>query len=90
VQDPDLEREHAARERMAEVAVVLTTAQREVVERAIREHGRIRGWTWHAVNHVQLVGVSKWEREAYGNECRTLSDTSQKRLIVKHAAAKRR
>ncbi len=53
------EREQRARERMAETAVTLTPAQREVVEQVVRDHCRIRGWKLHTVNartrHVHAV-----------------------------------
>lgn len=38
------------RERMSETAVVLDHAQREIVERAIRDHCKFRQWKLHAAN----------------------------------------
>jgi REP element-mobilizing transposase RayT len=59
VQMPDPERECDSRERMAESAVVLTDAQRALVEQTVRDHCRIRGWRLQAVNartnHVHVV-----------------------------------
>ena len=44
---------------MAEDACVLVAEQRELVEKTIREHCQIRGWTLHAVNcrtnHLHVV-----------------------------------
>jgi REP element-mobilizing transposase RayT len=55
--DPDLERR--ARERMAELPVHLTPAQRAIVEQTIADHCRIRGWKLHATrarsNHIHVV-----------------------------------
>jgi hypothetical protein len=43
-------RQEQARELMVEPPVTLTPAQRLVVEKVIRDHCRIRGWTLHVVN----------------------------------------
>jgi REP element-mobilizing transposase RayT len=55
--DADLER--AARSRMTEPCVTLDDQQRQIVERAIADHCRVRGWHLHAVNcrtnHVHAV-----------------------------------
>ena len=59
VQPPDWRLEDLARERMAESAVTLTTAQRDIIEDTIRKHCEIRKWFLHAVNartnHVHVV-----------------------------------
>src|SRR5260370_41734958 len=59
IQDPEPELEKSARERMAEPAVLLTPEQRQIVEKTIADHCRIRGWTLHAVsartNHIHVV-----------------------------------
>jgi REP element-mobilizing transposase RayT len=59
VHPPDPELERQAHELMVEMTVVLTPAQRTLVEQTIRDHCRIRRWTLHAVNartnHVHLV-----------------------------------
>jgi REP element-mobilizing transposase RayT len=56
---PDRARERTARRRMTEPPLVLTVAQRRLVERTIAEHCRVRGWTLHVVNartnHVHVV-----------------------------------
>jgi REP element-mobilizing transposase RayT len=59
VKPPDPELKHHARKAMAERAVVLTPAQRALVEQTITAHCRIRGWILHAVNvrtnHIHAV-----------------------------------
>src|SRR4051794_37027956 len=59
VQPPDVELERQARASMVEDAVVLTLAQRLLLEKTIADHCRIRGWTLHAVNartnHIHVV-----------------------------------
>jgi REP element-mobilizing transposase RayT len=56
---PDPVRKLEAQARMTEGACVLDDEQRRVVERTIREHCQIRGWTLHAVNcrtnHLHVV-----------------------------------
>jgi REP element-mobilizing transposase RayT len=56
---PDAERAKAARARMTENAITLDGDQRQLVERTIGDHCRIRGWQLHAVNarttHVHAV-----------------------------------
>ncbi|MBM3967709.1 MAG: hypothetical protein FJ308_22030 [Planctomycetes bacterium] len=48
-----------ARNRLKELPVVLCQEQREAIERVIREHAEIRGWSLFAVsvrsNHVHVV-----------------------------------
>jgi hypothetical protein len=55
--DPQLERQ--SRQRMAEAAVLLSVAQRAVVEDTVRRHCETRNWTLHALNarsnHVHVV-----------------------------------
>src|SRR5262245_15811024 len=59
VQPPDPKREQHARVRRSEPAVLLTPAQRSLVEQTVADHCRIRGWLLHAVNartnHVHVV-----------------------------------
>ncbi len=59
VQSPDPVLVRQARERMAEAPVLLTPAQRSVVERTAADHCRLRSWNLHAVraraNHVHVV-----------------------------------
>jgi REP element-mobilizing transposase RayT len=56
---PDPHRKLEAEARMTEDACVLDSEQRQVVERTIAEHCRIRGWELHAVNcrtnHLHIV-----------------------------------
>src|SRR5262249_20782194 len=49
-QPPDLHKELTSAGRMSEAAFQLTNEQRQLVERTIADHCRIRGWTLHAVN----------------------------------------
>src|SRR5688500_14303497 len=67
IRDADPDREQAARERMAEAPVILTEAQRQIVEQTIRDHCRIRGWTLHALNvrtnHVHVVVTAERDGE---------------------------
>ena len=59
IQPPDPYLEQQARESMAGPAVLLTPQQRELVDKTIRDHCRIRGWQLHAINvrtnHVHVV-----------------------------------
>jgi hypothetical protein len=56
---PDAVRKLEAEARMTEGACFLDSEQRQVVERTIAEHCRIRGWQLHAVNcrtnHLHVV-----------------------------------
>jgi REP element-mobilizing transposase RayT len=56
---PDPVRKLEAEARMTEDACLLDSEQRQVVERTIAEHCRIRGWQLHAVNcrtnHLHIV-----------------------------------
>ena len=67
IQAPDPKREQAARQRMVEEPVLLTPAQRGLVEKTIADHCRIRGWTLHAVhartNHVHVVVTADREHD---------------------------
>lgn len=58
-QPPDPPRKLEAQARMTEAACVLGQGERDVVERTIADHCRIRGWVLHAVNgrsnHVHVV-----------------------------------
>lgn len=59
VKSADNKREAKARRSMKEPPVVLTEAQRALVEQTIKDHCRIRGWELHALNvrtnHVHVV-----------------------------------
>ena len=56
---PDPVRRLEAQARMTEDACVLDAEQRQLVERTVAEHCRIRGWELHAVNcrsnHLHIV-----------------------------------
>jgi REP element-mobilizing transposase RayT len=99
IQEPDPERESTARGRMAEAAVVLTPAQREVVERTVREHCRIRGWVIHALNvrsnhvHVVVTAGSRGEEVMHQFKAwaaRMLSDAAGLSGVVARKAGRRR
>ena len=57
--EPNAKRETAARGRMTEPELTLDAPQRDIVEKTIADHCRIRGWHLHAVNcrtqHVHVV-----------------------------------
>ncbi len=59
VQSPDAQREEVASQLMTEERVILSTAQRAVVDRVILDHCQLRGWALHArnirTNHVHVV-----------------------------------
>jgi REP element-mobilizing transposase RayT len=59
IQSPDSELEEKARALMVETAIILTNAQREIIEQTIKAHCNIRNWTLHAVNartnHIHVV-----------------------------------
>ena len=67
-QVPQPRLEDWCRDRMSESAIVLYPAQRAIVERVVRDHCTIRGWTLHAVNcrsnhcHV-VVTASNYDGE---------------------------
>jgi REP element-mobilizing transposase RayT len=50
IQAPNPDLEMQAQAALAEEPVILTPSQRSLVERTIKDHCRIRGWTLHAVN----------------------------------------
>lgn len=85
IKPPDPEKEHHARARMAESAIVLTDAQRSLVEQTIRDHCRIRGWILDAVNartnHIHVVVTADREPDEVMNQfkawcSRKLSDAA--------------
>ena len=59
LQQPDPIRRQAAHDRMTEPACALDDEQRDLVEKTIKDHCRIRKWHLHAVNcrtnHVHVV-----------------------------------
>jgi REP element-mobilizing transposase RayT len=99
VQAPDPVREREARERMVEEPVILTAEQRELVEKTIRDHSRIRGWFLHAVNvrgnHVHVVVSAARDpndvMEQFKAWCsRKLSDQAGLAKVVAKKAGRRR
>ena len=59
MREPDPTRQATARSKMTEDELTLNVEQREIVERTIADHCRIRGWQLHAVacrtQHVHVV-----------------------------------
>ena len=59
IQQPNSKTRHEAQRKLAESSLLLDDDQRIIVERTIRQHGEIRGWTILAVNcrtnHVHVV-----------------------------------
>jgi REP element-mobilizing transposase RayT len=99
VKPPDPEREHNARVRMLEPAVVLTAEQRDIVEKAIRDHSSVRRWFLHAVNvrsnHVHTVVTADRDADEVMNQlkawcARRLSDAAGLVGAVAKTAGRRR
>jgi REP element-mobilizing transposase RayT len=59
IQIPNPDKQAKSQSRLTETTVLLDDSQRQVVERTIREHCRIRQWQLHAINvrsnHVHVV-----------------------------------
>jgi REP element-mobilizing transposase RayT len=98
VQPPDPQREQRAREMMAEEEVILTREQRDIVEQAIRDHCRVRGWLLHTVNarsnHVHVVVTPDCDGEAARDQfkmwaSRRLSDAAGLTKQVARKAGRR-
>ena len=86
IKNADVEREEEARSRMKEPVVVLSEDQRLLVEKTIRDHCEIRGWTLHALNvrtnHVHIVVSANRSPDEVMNQLkawtsRTLSDQAE-------------
>lgn len=99
VQEPDPEREREARGLMAESAVILTIAQRELVDQTIRDHCHLRGWTLYALNvrtnHVHLVAGAHQDPDEMMNQfkawcSRKLSDMAGLTTPIARKAGRRR
>ena len=99
IQEPNLVRESQALGRMAEDAVVLTSAQRAIVEQTIRDHCRIRKWRLHAVsvrsNHIHVVVTADRDPDDVMNQLkawcsRKLSDAAGLKTVVAVKAGRRR
>jgi REP element-mobilizing transposase RayT len=97
--EPDPERQRHARVLMAEVEVVLTSAQRELIEQTIREHCRIRQWLLHAVNarsnHVHVVVTADRDPDDVRDQLkawcsRKLSDAASLKQRIATNAGRRR
>jgi REP element-mobilizing transposase RayT len=75
---------------MAETALVLTSAQRSLVEETIKAHCRIRGWTLHAVNarrtHVHVVVTADCDPATVMNQLKAWCT----RRLKEHAKVKAR
>jgi REP element-mobilizing transposase RayT len=98
IQPPDPARERDARARMVEAAVVLTEAQRALIERTVREHCQIRGWRLHAINartnHIHVVVTANRDPDEVMNQfkawsSRKLSDASGRTQAVAKKAGRR-
>lgn len=48
--EPDAKCEQAARQRMTEPKLTLDAEQRDIVEKTVADHCRVRHWHPHAVN----------------------------------------
>jgi REP element-mobilizing transposase RayT len=99
IRDPDPKRRDEMRGRMKEEAVVLTPAQREVVEQTIRDHCCIRGWHLHTLNvrtnHIHVIVTADREPEDVLNQLkawcsRKLSDQAGLTTAVAKKAGRRR
>jgi GAF domain-containing protein len=88
IQAPDPEREEQSRELMVEEAVLLTPAQRDIVEQTVRDHCRIRGWLLHAV--VAADRDPETVRDQFKAWCsRKLSDQAGLTKVVAKKAGRR-
>jgi REP element-mobilizing transposase RayT len=99
IQPPDAVENAAARNKMAEPPVALTPEQRAIVERTIRDHCRIRGWTLHALHvgavHIHVVVTADRAPEEVMNQLkawcsRRLSDDAGLTDPVAKKAGRRR
>ena len=85
IQPPDPVLNERSRDRMVEAVVILSDAQRSLVEQTIRDHCRIRNWPLHAVNarsnHVHVVVTADCDANEVMNQLkawcsRKLSDAA--------------
>ena len=99
IQPPDPALQQQARDRMVEETVVLSAAQRTLVEHTIREHCRIRKWPLHAVNvrtnHIHVVVTADCDANEVMNQLkawcsRKLSDAAGLENTVAVKAGRRR
>jgi REP element-mobilizing transposase RayT len=99
IQPPDAQRERFARKAMAEAEVLLSCAQRELIEQTIHDHCAVRKWLLHAVhartNHVHVVVTAEPEPDEVRNQfkswcSRKLSDADGLQGAVAVRAGRRR
>jgi REP element-mobilizing transposase RayT len=99
VQAPDAKRKAHAATLLAEEPVQLTLEQRNIVERTVRDHCRIRGWRLHALHvgavHVHIVVTADRSPEEVMNQLkawtsRRLSDHAGLHEPVAKKAGRRR
>jgi len=99
IQAPDAQREQFARKAMAESEVLLSPAQRELIEQTVRDHCGIRRWLLHAVqarsNHVHVVVTADRDPDEVMDQfkawcSRKLSDAAGLQNAVGTRAGRRR
>lgn len=92
---PNPVRKLEAESLMTEEACLLDDEQRQVVERTVADHCRIRGWELHVVNcrtnHLHIVVTAKRDpdevREQFKAWCtRRLKELEQSRLLARRAS----
>jgi REP element-mobilizing transposase RayT len=86
---PDPPRKLEAMARMAEDACRLDEVQRELAERTIAEHCRVRGWTLHAVNcrtnHLHVVVTANRHPDEVRDQFKAWSARRLKELQAERA-----
>lgn len=89
---PDPARELEAQARMAEDACTLDPEQRQIVERTIADHCRIRGWQLHAVNcrtnHLHIVVTADRPPDEVRDQLKAWCTRRLKELEANRRAAK--
>ena len=99
VQEPDPKLEQDARSLMAEAEVVMSPAQRVLIELTIQDHCRIRNWQLHAfnvrTNHIHVVVTADRDAVEVRNQLkawcsRRLSDECGLKKAVAVKAGRRR
>lgn len=99
VKDPDWQLEDESRARMAEPAVILSDAQRTLIEETIQTHCKIRSWLFHTANartnHVHVVVSTERDPDEVMNQLkaqcsRILSDAAGLDVPVAKKAGRRR
>ena len=86
IQPPDSARVVAARQQLKTAPILLTSAQRDIVEQTIRDHCAFSGWSLHAVNvrtnHIHLVVTADASPEEVMNQLKAWCS----RRLNEHAA----